>query len=269
MIGGMPGGQQGISGVAQPNAGLGGIGGAATPGSALQGQPPAPMAGALQSSMGPVQEDVFGLLKNNLLRRFKIDIETDSTIAGDESQEKQDRTTFIESMTKFMEAWGPMVAQKPELAPLAGQLLLWGIRAFRVGRELEEIVEETSEKMATPSATPQQPDPKVQAETIKLQGAQLKTAAEVQKSQVDAETGKQEAAAKLQEIITSSQAKIAEAKMKLAALEQAHGHKLAEAQMAHGAAMDQMAIEQQRAHTAQQQAAMPKWPVDPGKTQGF
>jgi hypothetical protein len=215
--------------------------------------------------MGPSQEDVFGLLKNNLLRRFKIDIETDSTIAGDESQEKQDRTTFIESLTKFMEAWGPMTMQKPELAPLAGQVLLFGVRAFRVGRELEEVIEETVDKLSQPSPVPQQPDPKVQAEQIKLQGAQMKTQAEVQKSQVDAQTGQQEAAAKLQEIITSSQAKIAEAKMRLAALEQAHGHKIAEAQMAHGAAMDQMQLERQKAQTA----AMPKWPVDPGKTQGF
>lgn len=235
----------------------------ANPGSNGQG------AGASTNSMGPSQEDVFGLLKNNLLRRFKVDIETDSTIAGDESQEKQDRTTFIESMTKFMEAWGPMVIQRPELAQFAGQLLLFGVRAFRTGRELEESIEELSDKLAQPSSTQKEPDPKVQAEQIKLQGAQMKTQAEVQKSQVDAQTGQQEAAAKLQEIITSSQAKIAEAKMKLAAMEQAHGHKLAEGQMAHGAAMDAMALERQKAQTAQQQAQMPKWPVDPGKTQGF
>jgi hypothetical protein len=42
-------------------------------------------------NLGPTQEDVFGLLKDSLIRRFKIDIENDSTISGDESQEKQDR----------------------------------------------------------------------------------------------------------------------------------------------------------------------------------
>jgi septal ring factor EnvC (AmiA/AmiB activator) len=211
------------------------------------------------------QEAVFGLLKNNLLRRFKVDIETASTIAGDESQEKQDRTQFIESMTKFMEAWGPMVMQKPELAPLAGQLLLFGVRSFRVGRELEEVIEETADKLASPQAMQKGPDPKVQAEQVKLQAAQAKTQAEVQKAQMDAQTGQQAAAAKLQEIIAESQAKLAELRMKIQAAEQDHQHKGAEAAMAHGAAMDKMAGEQQKAQLAQ----LPKWPVDPGKTQGF
>jgi hypothetical protein len=219
--------------------------------------------------MGPTQEDVFGLLKNNLTRRFKIDIETDSTIAGDESQEKQDRTTFIESLTKFMEAWGPMVERKPELAPLAGQVLLFGVRAFRIGRELEEVIEETTDKLAAAGQQPKQPDPKVQAEQVKLQAAIAKTKSEIQKAQIDAQTASDAAQAKLQEIITESQAKLAELKMKLAAMQQEHQHKQGEAQMAHGAAMDKMAIEHQKAQTSQQQAQVPKWPTDPGKEQGF
>jgi hypothetical protein len=228
----------------------------------LSSQPPTPSALARQ----PTQEAVFGLLKQPILRLFKVDIETDSTIAGDESQEKQDRTTFIESMTKFMEAWGPMVVQKPELSALAGQLLLFGVRAFRVGRELEEIIEETADRMAANvQPGPKPGDAKVQAEQIKLQATQAKTQAEIQKAQVDAQTGQQAAAAKLQEIIAESQAKMRELQMKLAEAAQGHQHKAAEAQMAHGAAMDQMALEGQR----QQAAQMPKWPVDPAKTQGF
>jgi hypothetical protein len=236
---------------------------------AMLGQmPPAAGAGP-PGGLPPTQEDVFGLLKNNLTRRFKIDIETDSTIAGDESQEKQDRQGFIEAMTKFMEAWGPMVERKPELAPLAGQLLLFGVRAFRVGRELEEVIEETVDKLSQPDAMQKQPDAKVQAEQVKLQAAIAKTQSEIQKAQIDARTASQAAQAKLQEIVTESQAKLAELKMKLAALEQSHGHKMAEAQIAHGAAMDQMALEQQRAQTAQQQAQAPKWPVDPSSEQGI
>jgi hypothetical protein len=262
MIGEMPGGQ----GIAQQSSGFGRGAGLPAPGYPLQGQPAAPMAGAVQSPMGPTQEDVFGLLKNNLLRRFKIDIETDSTVAGDESQEKQDRQGFIEAMTKFMEAWGPMVERKPELAPLAGQLLLFGVRAFRVGRELEEVIEETVDKLSHPDAMQKQPDAKVQAEQVKLQAAIAKTQSEIRKAQIDAQTASQAAQAKLQEIITESQAKLAELKMKLAASQQDHVHKQGEAQMAHAANMDKMQLEQQKAQTAAQQA---KWPVDPSKDQGF
>lgn len=221
------------------------------------------------AAAGVSQEDVFGLLKDNITRKFKIDIETDSTIAGDESQEKQDVTSFVEALTKFFEAWGPMIERKPELAPLAEQVLLFAVRRFRVGRELEEIIEETADKLSQPGAMQKEPDAKVQAEQVKLQAAIAKTQSEIQKAQIDAQTASQSAQAKLQEIITESQAKLAELKMKLATMMQEHQHKQGEAQMAHGAAMDQMALESQKAQTAQQQAALPKYPTDPSKDQGF
>jgi hypothetical protein len=239
--------------------------------SPLQGAPSGIGASNLsqQSPNSPTQEDIFGLLKNNLLRKFKIDIETDSTIAGDESQEKQDRTQFIESLTKFMETWVPMVEQNEALAPLAGQILLFGVRAFRVGRELEEVIEETADKLAVPGAASKKPDAKVQAEQVKLQAAIAKTQSEIQKAQIDAQTASAAAKAKLQEIVVQSQAKLAELKMKLAQMQQEHQHKQGEAQMQHGAAMDKMALEHQKMQTAQQQAALPKWPTDPSSKQGF
>ena len=239
--------------------------------SPLQGAPSGIGASNLsqQSPNSPTQEDIFGLLKNNLLRKFKIDIETDSTIAGDESQEKQDRTQFIESLTKFMETWGPMVEQNEALAPLAGQILLFGVRAFRVGRELEEVIEETADKLAVPGAASKKPDAKVQAEQVKLQAAIAKTQSEIQKAQIDAQTADASAKAKLQQTIMEGQVHIAELKMKLAAMQQEHQHKQGEAQMAHGAAMDKMQLEHQKMQTAQQQAQVPKWPTDPSKEQGF
>ena len=103
------------------------------------------------------------------------------------------------------------------------------------------------------------------AEQVKLQGTQAKTQAEITKSQIDAQTAQQAGAMKQQQIEMDMKAKIAEMQMKLAALQQEHQHKTIEAGFAHGAAVDKMAIE----HQKQQVAQMPKWPVDPGKTQGF
>jgi hypothetical protein len=243
------------------NAGIGRLFGAPASGQPLQGQPSLPAA----PNLGPTQEQVFGLLKDSLTRRFKIDIENDSTIAGDESQEKQDRTQFIESVTKFMEAWGPMVMQKPELAPLASELLKFGVRGFRVARELEESIDELGDKLTQPGAMQKGPDPKVQAEQIKLQGTQARTQSEIQKSQIDAQSEQQMAQAKMQQTLIEAEARVQEIKMKMAEAEQAHGHKAAQAQMAHGVAMDKMALEQQKQQTAQ----MPKWPTDPAKEQGF
>jgi hypothetical protein len=259
----------GINGPQRPPAPMGGSGANdnALPqggGGALStGFPGAPSQSS-PVNLGPTQEDVFGLLKDALIRRFKIDIENDSTISGDESQERQDRSQFIEAVTKFMEAWGPMVIQKPELGPLAGQLLLFGVRAFRIGRELEETIEETTEKLK--SLPPSQPgsDPKIQAEKIKLQGTQAKTQAEIQKSKIDGHVAQMSAQQKMQETQVESAAKIEELRMKLAVAEQEHQHKTAEAGLAHGAAMDKMQLERQKQASAAAQAAAkpPTWPTN-------
>jgi hypothetical protein len=146
-----------------------------------------PMPGPPQQ--GPPQQPpvtidaVMGLLRDGAMRRFRIDIEVDSTITGDESQERADRTAFIESTTKFVEAWGPIVAANPNMAQLSGELLLFGVRAFRVGRALEEVIEETVDKLEQQASQPKPPPPIPPIEQAKLQGVQMKTQAEGVKAQ--------------------------------------------------------------------------------------
>ena len=224
----------------------------------MNGQPPPPPPQA----PGPTQEDVFGLLRDQLTRKFKIDIENDSTIAGDESKEREDRQGFIVAVTNFMEAWGPMIMQKPDLSGLAGQLLLFGIRAFRVGRELEETIEETVEKLKSMPPPDKGPDPRVQAETVKLQATQMKAQAEVQKSQVDAQSEMQNAQLKLEQAKTQSEFKVAELRLKLLQAEQEHQHKIQE----HQHKMAETSLKHEVSTAAIQQKAasqpLPKWPTD-------
>jgi len=185
----MPGGQPGPVGPAQPGQQDGPPGSIPPPPQI----PPPPVL-----TIPPTEEEVFGLLNDNVLRLFRIDIEADSTIIGDESQEKQDRTNLIEAMTKFVGAWSPIIAQAPQMAKLSAELMKFGIRAFRVGRELEEVVEETADMLEkSPGPIGGKGDPKAAAETIKLQGMQIKAQAELQKAQIEAQTAVQEAQAKI------------------------------------------------------------------------
>jgi hypothetical protein len=149
-------------------------------------QPPQgqPMQGSPQQQQsGPVTIDaVMALLRDGAMRRFRIDIEVDSTITGDESQERQDRNQFIESITKFVQAWGPIVAANPLMADLAGEFMLFGTRAFRVGRSLEEVIEETVDKLEQQAAQPKPPPPLPPIEQAKLAITQQKGQAEVQRA---------------------------------------------------------------------------------------
>ena len=153
--------------------------------------PPQPQQAPQQQ---PVTIDaVMALLRDNMTRRFRIDIEVDSTITGDESQERQDRTQFIEATTKFVQAWGPIVQQNPAMTQLAGELLLFGTRSFRVGRSLEEVIEETVDKLEAQAAAPKPPPQPSPDELAKLEGIKVKAGAEAQKAQTEAVTSARDA----------------------------------------------------------------------------
>lgn len=232
--------------------------GAPTSGSAPGMPAPAPPAAPLAPPSGPPPvtiDAVMALLRDGMMRRFRIDIEVDSTIAGDESQERQDRMSFIESTTKFVQAWGPVIAANPAMAPLAGELLLFGSRAFRIGSSMEEVIEETVDKLEQQAAQPKPPPPPNPVEESKIQQAQIKANAEGQKAAAGVQTSQIEAAADQQA-----------ARMDLAGKAMEHQHTTA----THAMEMEKLRVEaavneaKAAAHLRQQQGIDPNRPWGPG-----
>ena len=114
----------------------------------------------------PTWEEVEKLLKDEITLSYKIDIETDSTIKFDQEAEKQARVEFLKAVGEFMGA----VSQNtnPDLAPLYGKLLEFGVRGFRVGKELETAFDLAIHKLEKDAEGPPKPNP----EMAKLQGEQ-------------------------------------------------------------------------------------------------
>jgi len=120
------------------------------------------------------EETVF-LLRADALRRFAVDIETDSTIAVDDQAQKQQAIEFFGAMAQFASSAAPL-AQSGLVAPEAVRaMMLHGARVFKMGRELEEALEQPGQP---PQAEQEAPDPaamakaetdKVNAETKRLQ----------------------------------------------------------------------------------------------------
>jgi hypothetical protein len=114
----------------------------------------------------PTQEELVGLMKDDRLRSYRIDIETDSTIIADEQAEKESRTEFVTMLGGLIAQALPVVQQVPELAPVVGQSLLFVTRAFRAGRQLEDTIEQAVEaitkKAAGAGQQPPPPDPKME-----------------------------------------------------------------------------------------------------------
>lgn len=90
--------------------------------------------------------EVYQILTNDLMRSYRIDIETDSTIAEDAQTEKQNRIEFVTAITGFFEKVGPMVQAGLVPPQVATELLGFAVRGFKVGRTLEDTLDEMSEQ---------------------------------------------------------------------------------------------------------------------------
>ena len=161
------------------------------PGMPPQQMPPIDPA-KLKLLSEPSWEQVDALLKDNAARCFRIDIETDSTIAADESQQKQDRMELLNAVAGYVAKMGQ---SPPGLQPALGELLLYGVRGFKVGKNIESMLETLIEQMAEEAKKPPQPpqpDPtkmaeiqaKQQSDQMSMQTSQQ---ADAQKSQMAAQ----------------------------------------------------------------------------------
>lgn len=95
-------------------------------------------------------DEVYQILTNDLMRSFRIDIETDSTIAEDAAQEKQNRIELVTAVSGFMEKVGPMVQAGMMPPNVASELLGFAVRGFKVGRTLEDTLDEMSQSEDDP-----------------------------------------------------------------------------------------------------------------------
>jgi len=88
-----------------------------------------------------VRPEMMQVMRDDLLRSYKIDIETDSTVTEDAAQERQDRIELLTSITEFSEKVGPAVQAGIVPLDLAKELLLFGVRGFKSGRQIEDVLE--------------------------------------------------------------------------------------------------------------------------------
>lgn len=118
----------------------------------------------LQAMTGmQVTPEMLALMRGDQMRTFRVDIETDSTIALDEQAEKEAATEFLTAVGGFLQQAVPVAQVAPELKPLLGKMLLFASRRYRTGRELDADIEAAVEQMSQPPQ-PAAPDPQVQLE---------------------------------------------------------------------------------------------------------
>jgi hypothetical protein len=102
----------------------------------------------------------------------------------DEQQEKADRTAFLAAVGQFVSMALPAATQAPELTPMLMEMLKFGVTAFKAGKQLEGIIDETADKFRDAAkAAEGQPKPP----PIEIQKAQMDSQAKMQQLQMNAQ----------------------------------------------------------------------------------
>lgn len=129
------------------------------------------------------------LLRDDKFRTFRIEIETDSTIALSGEAEREARVSLLTALSDYFNQIVTVGANAPELLPAMSDAALHALRGLRqssaIEGSIEASVEAFKERLLQPQEAP--PDPKIQIEQMKQefegQKLQIETQLEQQKAQ--------------------------------------------------------------------------------------
>lgn len=124
----------------------------------------------------PSWEDVLKVLHDEVLRNYKIDIETNSTIDPETSEDQKNISDLLNGLSQIMNGMAPLIQSGEMPFEVLKNLLLVVSRRYTFGSEIEDQLKAMKQP---PPPPPPQPDPmKVQESQMKMQEFQMKMQAE-------------------------------------------------------------------------------------------
>jgi len=153
----------------------------------------------------PTWEEIMQILRSDKLRGFRVDIETDSTVQPDATEEQKNRIELLSAVTGFLQGVGPAVQMGAIPIGVAKEMLSFGMRAFKVSPQMEEALDQMGNEEGQ--------DDKGQAQAAQMKSKEMEQQiqqmnqelqdkrAEEQKMQIDAQVAQmnaQNAAKKLE-----------------------------------------------------------------------
>lgn len=130
------------------------------------------------------------ILKNKEERCYSLEIASDSMVAMDEKQDRQQRVDLLASAGSFLQQLEPMITNYPAVGQLAMELMKFTIRSYRGGKELEQTFEALLGAMLQQiqqKAQQQQPDPGAAQAQARMQEAQMNAQLKQQQMMLDSQ----------------------------------------------------------------------------------
>lgn len=132
--------------------------------------------------------EALKMLRDDKMRSFHIDIETDSTIALNEDTDKANRVEFVTAIGQFMAQAGPMIMQEPLVAPFLGETLQYLAKGYRAGRPLEGAIDQLVQAIQQKAQMAMQQGPPPNPKMIEAQASAQEAQSRAQAHQTDAQT---------------------------------------------------------------------------------
>lgn len=130
------------------------------------------------------EQAVMQLFRSDQMRSFRIDIESDSTIRGDQQRNAEQMNLFLQVTAQFATAVGGLVQIAPQVLPAATEIFVSFARKFKLGKQAEDALESLTE-VAKQAAENPQPDPQQAKAQADMQAMQMKVQADGAKAQAD------------------------------------------------------------------------------------
>lgn len=144
------------------------------------GAPPMPPPQPPAALQVPSWEDIIGVMRSEKMRQYKIDVETDSTVAGTLSSDMAGLSQVLTAISQAMQELAPMVQQGVLPVDAAKEVILTVIRRARMGMAVEDAFDKLQ-----PPKPPQDPNAaKAQAD---MANTQAKAQADIQVAQIKAQ----------------------------------------------------------------------------------
>lgn len=111
----------------------------------------------------PTWEAITAVMRSNSMRRYKVDVETDSTVAGTLNSDMQGLSQVLTAIHEVLTGLAPVVTSGALPPDAAKELVMTVIRRARMGI----AVEDAFDKLKAPNPPPPPPQPQVEAAKIK------------------------------------------------------------------------------------------------------
>ena len=125
-------------------------------------QPPQPDPNMIEMMQTPSWEDIREVMGDDMSRTYKIDIETDSTIQAEQQKDQKAITELLSGITNFFQGVAEPIASGVLTVETAKTMLMAAVRRFKLGREVEDALEDIEAPQQAQGVPQEQVDEQMQ-----------------------------------------------------------------------------------------------------------